>query len=125
MSLPAHSHKADPLLPHHIPPGCLDRDRADQRGDDPGSGLVGPARVHAHLVHSDPGDDVAAERQHVAVAPVLVDDVELERVAADPEVLQRPVGIGIVAPPAGEAEQPVAGATYGAGGALGGRIDCL
>ena len=51
---------------------------------------------------------MAGERNPRAFAPVLVDDVEGQRVAVDGEVFQRAVSVGVVAPPAGEAEQALA-----------------
>src|SRR5690606_30347483 len=94
------------LFRHHVPRRGFDRDRPDQRGYDrrPARHVSAPG-VDPHFIHRDMRGDVAGKRQHAPLAPVLMDDIELQRVAIDPEVLQRAEGIRVVAPPAGQPEQ--------------------
>ena len=51
-------------------------------------------------------DDVSMEGRRVALAPVLVDDVEVERVADDDDVFHRASRVGVVAAAAHHASEP-------------------
>ena len=55
----------------------------------------------------DLGHDIPIEGRRVDLAPVLVHDVEVQRVADDEDVLHRPDRVGVVAAAAHHASQPV------------------
>ena len=61
-----------------------------------------------HLVPADVSGDVLVERRQLAVTPVFVEDVELQRVALDLEIVERRHRVGVVTRPADHAAQLVA-----------------
>ena len=65
-------------------------------------------RRAAQLVPADMTGDVLVERRQFAVRPVLVEDVELQRVALDPEIVERRHRVRVVARAADHAAQRVA-----------------
>ena len=62
----------------------------------------------AHFIPSDMSRDVFIESRYFTVAPVFVEDVELQSVALDFEVVQRRHRVGVVASPAHHSPQLVA-----------------
>ena len=62
----------------------------------------------AHFIPSDVSRHVLVERRQLAVAPVFVEDVELQCVALDLEIVQGRHGVGIVASPADHSAELVA-----------------
>src|SRR5262245_299841 len=59
-----------------------------------------------HLVLHELSSDVPSEGRRIALAPVLVHDVEVERVADDDDVLHRADRVGVVAASADHPSEP-------------------
>ena len=61
-----------------------------------------------HFIPSDVRGDMLVERRQLPVAPVLMEDVELQRVALDFEVVQCRHGVRVVAGPTDHTAELVA-----------------
>src|SRR5579863_2892029 len=65
-------------------------------------------RGTAHFVPSDVSGDVLVKRRQLPVAPVFMEDVELQCLALDFEVVQCRHGVGVIAGPADHTAELVA-----------------